>query len=73
MKPLPPCKACRDRRVGCHDPAVCEKWADFEKASEDFRRSVQPAQDEARIVAEYVRGKHAMLERHLKEINKKPR
>mgnify|MGYP001383864519 FL=1 len=26
----PPCLACPDRRIGCHDPAVCPRWAAYE-------------------------------------------
>ena len=24
-----PCQGCGDRRVGCHDPAACARWAAF--------------------------------------------
>lgn len=27
----PPCLACPDRRIGCHDPAVCPRWAAYEE------------------------------------------
>ena len=36
----PPCKDCPDRRVGCHDPEVCPKWADFQAA-----QAARPAKD----------------------------
>lgn len=29
-----PCKDCPDRRVGCHNPEVCPRWADFQEAQE---------------------------------------
>ena len=25
----PPCLNCRRRRVGCHDPNVCQAWAEY--------------------------------------------
>lgn len=27
----PPCLNCPDRRIGCHDPAVCPKWAAYDE------------------------------------------
>ena len=26
----PPCLNCPDRRIGCHDPAVCPRWAAYD-------------------------------------------
>lgn len=45
-----PCKDCPDRRAGCHDEAVCDKWAAFQK-------SLQQMKEERRrewLVADYV-------------------
>ena len=27
----PPCLNCPDRRIGCHDPAVCPRWAAYDE------------------------------------------
>lgn len=32
---IPPCKNCPNRRVGCHDKAVCSKWGVFEEWKTD--------------------------------------
>lgn len=29
-----PCQNCPERRVGCHNEAVCSKWGEFEKTKE---------------------------------------
>ena len=45
--PRPPCLDCRERRVGCHDPNVCEAWAEYAaqakaaRKESDHRRAVQ--------------------------------
>lgn len=31
---MPPCYDCRERRSGCHSPAVCARWAQFEAAKQ---------------------------------------
>ena len=45
-----PCKDCPDRRSGCHDEEVCEKWG-------VFQNSLQQMKEERRrewIVADYI-------------------
>ena len=33
-----PCLGCRERRLGCHDGAVCRAWGEFEAANEARRQ-----------------------------------
>ena len=28
----PPCKGCPNRQAGCHNTAVCSKWAEYQAA-----------------------------------------
>lgn len=42
-----PCLDCRERRVGCHDPNVCQAWAEYAAQAKavqketEHRRAVQ--------------------------------
>ena len=44
-----PCRHCQDRHVGCHNPATCQKWAEYRKSHE----KVESGHDESRIYSEY--------------------
>lgn len=48
-----PCLHCPDRRVGCPDPAVCPKWADYEKIHA-AELAVMPSRKERDDMAEYI-------------------
>ena len=57
MKPMPPCKDCEDRELGCH--STCEKYIEFtkEKAKErkakyDWYEKVYWKQDQVRSKSE---------------------
>ena len=33
-----PCRGCGERHIGCHDPAVCERWKEFlRRKDENYR------------------------------------
>lgn len=49
-RPTPPCKGCPDRWAECH--AVCEKWAEYEKARTDFYKWRDEATATAHIMAD---------------------
>ena len=38
-RPKPPCKACPDRRAGCH--GKCEKWAAYKQADAEWKAEHQ--------------------------------
>ena len=40
-RPKPPCKSCPDRSAECH--AVCEKWAEYEKARNAYYKEKNEA------------------------------
>ena len=49
----PPCKDCEARRVGCHDPAACPKWAAYlDQLDED--NAARPSREELYMMSEYV-------------------
>lgn len=39
-EPQGPCKGCNDRSVepNCHNAAICEKWAEFQREKEEDRK-----------------------------------
>lgn len=49
----PPCKDCEARRVGCHDPAACPKWAEFLTNRERFL-AAQTSRQEVELMSEYL-------------------
>ena len=49
-----PCQGCGDRRVGCHDPAVCARWAAF-LARRDAARAAAPSPEETVMLAHYLK------------------
>lgn len=69
MKPPPPCHECPDRRVGCHDPTVCRKWADFEAASRAYREDCRASWDERDLVGDYIRVQQARVAKHLQYLH----
>lgn len=71
MKPLPPCRDCPDRRVGCHDPAACARWAAFEAENRKYRAECRASWDERGIMGDYVRGQQSRVARQKK--NRKDR
>lgn len=50
----PPCQGCPDRRMGCHDPRVCARWAEFQRKREAEAAS-RPSHQELAMVAEYIK------------------
>lgn len=64
MRSLPPCNQCQDRRVGCHDPAVCARWAAYDEANRAFREACRADWERRDVVGDYVRAKRSrMIER----------
>lgn len=49
----PPCLACPDRRIGCHDPAVCPQWAAYE-AIHRAELAAMPSRKEWVDMVEYI-------------------
>ena len=49
----PPCLNCPDRRIGCHDPAVCPRWEKFLTSREHFL-AAQPSRQEVELMSEYL-------------------
>lgn len=49
----PPCKGCDFRRVGCHDPAACSRWAQFLTNRERFL-AAQTSRQEVELMSEYL-------------------
>lgn len=39
----PPCKDCKDRKVGCH--SVCEKYINFQKEHEKEMKEIRKEKD----------------------------
>ena len=37
----PPCLNCPDRRIGCHDPAVCPDWAAYQDALAEWNEAMK--------------------------------
>ncbi|MBC5771741.1 hypothetical protein [Dysosmobacter segnis] len=50
----PPCKGCPDRQAGCHDPAVCSKWAEYQAAAKAAEQSNLPSQQEKEDMRGYI-------------------
>ena len=49
----PPCKGCPNRQAGCHDPAVCSKWAEYQ-AAKAAEQSNLPSQQEKEDMRGYI-------------------
>lgn len=49
-----PCLACLDRRIGCHDPAVCPRWATY-KEIHRAELAAMPSHKEREDMAEYIK------------------
>lgn len=49
-----PCFHCPDRRIGCHDPAVCSRWAAYEEIHE-AELAAMPSRKEREDMAEYIK------------------
>lgn len=66
----PPCLNCPDRRAGCHDPAVCPKWADYENIHK-AELAARPSYREREDMVEYIkdRRRRYMPGRWKKETN----
>lgn len=52
-----PCHRCPDRRVGCHDEAVCEKWAAFQAAVREARPAEEARKRAAWELACYLKSR----------------
>ncbi len=52
----PPCKGCEFRRVGCHDPAACSRWAAYEEIHK-AELAAMPSRKEWVDMAEYIHGR----------------
>lgn len=44
-----PCYHCPERRIGCHNPKTCNKWAEYRKSLE----KIESGHDASRIYSEY--------------------
>lgn len=46
----PPCKGCPNRQAGCHNTAVCSKWAEYQavKAAEQSNLPSQQEKEDMR-------------------------
>ena len=49
----PPCLNCPDRRIGCHDPAVCTKWAAYDEIHR-AELAAMPSRKEWEDMVEYI-------------------
>ena len=49
----PPCKGCPDRQAGCHNTAVCSKWAEYQVAKA-VEQSNLPSQQEKEDMRGYI-------------------
>ena len=49
----PPCLACPDRRIGCHDPAVCPRWAAYDEIHR-AKLAAMPSRKEWVDMVEYI-------------------
>ena len=57
----PPCKGCEFRRVGCHDPAACSRWAEYLEATETARAKAAQSKRSTVIMQDYVKDKSKNL------------
>lgn len=49
-----PCYGCKERRVGCHDPATCARWAAFRAKRDEMNAQKAKAWDEKEVFLEYL-------------------
>lgn len=64
-----PCNGCQDRRQGCHNPAVCEKWGEWTQVHEKEKEAERAAQREHR--SQYYTPSRRKMIRELHERMKK--
>lgn len=50
----PPCLNCPDRRIGCHDPAVCPQWAAYDEIHR-AELAAMPSYREREDMVEYIK------------------
>lgn len=58
-----PCLHCTDRRVGCHDAAVCARWAAFSEAQQDQKEACREALFYRKVVGDYTRERKKQVEK----------
>lgn len=63
-----PCYQCQNRHVGCHDPLVCDLWAQYEQQHAVERERVQALMDDIGIKTGYIRRQRTRM---LKEQRKR--
>lgn len=66
----PPCKGCPDRQAGCHNTAVCSKWAEYQVAKA-VEQSNLPSQQEKEDMRGYITTAHRT--RYLRRMGNKRR
>lgn len=71
MKPVPPCYQCETRRPGCHSPAACAAWAEFEEKKRAFYDERDAARNKTEIEASYVRKRHTQMIRRERYSNRR--
>lgn len=70
MMVRPPCEGCPDRQMGCHDPAVCSKWAEYQVAkAAELAARLAPAEEW--IVRGYIKNHRRFYRRKTLEKGKK--
>lgn len=52
-----PCYGCGERRVGCHDPAVCPRWASFQEAVREDQAAAEARKATFIEMEDYLRGR----------------
>lgn len=62
-RPTPPCRGCSDRRVGCHDTAICPRWADYQAAHRAYLDDGMDAWKRGELLGEYTRRKQTQIAR----------
>lgn len=60
-RPSPPCGACDDRRVNCHNPETCAAWGEYLEKQSAWRAAERAAIDERVGMMEYEREKARYL------------
>lgn len=63
--PQPPCLDCRQRRVGCHDPKVCQAWAAYDARAKAVKKEI----DRRRFFQEQFQDYHAKI--HARMVRRK--
>lgn len=61
--PQPPCLDCRRRRVGCHDPSVCQAWAEYTAQARAVQADTDRRRSQQAQLFEYSIGLHERIER----------